>query len=137
MESSIDNNRKLYSYDDYREEINAIVSRNKKRIKITEILKDCGISRGNYYTFKSGGKDYRGRKTSTLSYEKLDRLLNALRAVDCYADYSDSSNRKRMEAMSNRKMAEYLIDNLLSNPDPEKIDVLKWLESADPKAIYK
>ena len=34
-------------------------------------------------------------------------------------------------------MAEYLIDNLLSDPDPKKIDVLKWLESADPKATYK
>ena len=35
------------------------------------------------------------------------------------------------------RMAEYLIDNLLSDPDPKKIDVLKWLESADPKATYK
>ena len=121
------NNKKIYTYDDYREEINAIVSRNKKRIKITKILKECGISRGNYYTFKSGGKDYNGRKMSTLSYEKLDRLLNVLRSVDCYADYPTSSNRKKMESMSNRKMAEYLFDNLLSYAGLEKIYMLKWI----------
>ena len=82
-------------------------------------------------------KKYKNGYVSTLSYEKLDRLLYSLRSVDCYAEYPTSSNRKKMESMSNRKMAEYLFDNLLSDPDPGKIDVLKWLESADPKATHK
>lgn len=136
MESKT-NNRKPYSFDEYREEIKSIVTRNKKRIKITDILNDCGISRGNYYTFLSGGKEYNGRITSTLSYEKLDRLLKALRAADCYTDYAARTNRKKMELMSDKMMAEYLEQNLLSDPDAAKIDVLKWLKSVDPKAVYK
>lgn len=136
MESNT-NNRKPYSFDEYRQEIKSIVTRNKKRIKITDILNDCGISRGNYYTFLSGGKEYNGRITSTLSYEKLDRLLEALRAADCYTESGAKTNRKKMELMSDKKMAEYLEQNLLSDPNARNIDALKWLESADPKAVYK
>ncbi len=136
MERDI-NNRKPYSFDEYREEIKSIVTRNKKRIKITDILNDCGISRGNYYTFLSGGKEYNGRITSTLSYEKLDRLLEALRAADCYTDSEARTNRKKMEAMSDKMMAEYLEQNLLSDPNAGNIDVLRWLKSADSKPIYK
>ena len=136
MESNT-NNRKPYSFDEYRQEIKSIVTRNKKRIKITDILNDCGISRGNYYTFLSGGKEYNGRITSTLSYEKLDRLLEALRAADCYTDSAANTNRKKMEAMSDKKMAEYLEQNLLSDPNARNIDVLEWLKSAEPQAIYK
>ena len=45
------NIRKTYNYDDYRKEIAEIMKRNGKRIKITEVLRQCGISKGNYYLF--------------------------------------------------------------------------------------
>ena len=125
--------RKTYNYDDYRKEIAEIMERNGKRIKITEILKQCKISKGNYYLFMNGGKEYSdGKVTNTLSYAKLDLLLDALINADVY-----STNRKKLEAMSDEKLAEFIENKFIRDPDAENIDVLKWLKSHSEEMVYK
>ena len=125
--------RKTYNYDDYRNEISKIMERNGKRIKITEILRQCNISKGNYYLFMNGGKEYSaGKITNTLSYTKLDLLLDALTNADVY-----STNRKKLEAMSDEKLAEFIENKFIKDPDAENIDVLKWLKSHSEEIIYK
>ena len=125
--------RKTFKYDDYRKEIAEIMERNGKRIKITEILKQCKISKGNYYLFMNGGKEYSdGKVTNTLSYAKLDLLLDALINADVY-----STNRKKLEAMSDEKLAEFIENKFIRDPDAEDIDVLKWLKAHTEEMIYK
>ena len=109
------------------------MERNGKRIKITEILKQCKISKGNYYLFMNGGKEYSdGKVTNTLSYVKLDLLLDALINADVY-----STNRKKLEAMSDEKLAEFIENKFIRDPDAENIDVLKWLKSHSEEMVYK
>ena len=79
------NNRKLYTYDDYREEIASIMKRNGRRIKLVKILEECGISVGNYYSFKNN-------KRNALSYKKLDALLAALRKEDRFPEMAMASH---------------------------------------------
>ena len=124
--------RKTYSYDDYRKEIAEIMQRNGRRIKITEILKQCNISKGNYYTFMNGGKAYNNTVTNSLSYAKLDLLLDALTNADVY-----STNRKKLEAMSDERLADFIENKFIRDPDAENIDVLKWLKSHSEEIIYK
>ncbi len=125
--------RKTYSYDDYRKQIAEIMERNGKRIKITEVLRQCGISKGNYYLFMNGGKEYiDGKITNTLSYAKLDLLLDALTSADVY-----STNRKKLEAMSDEKLADFIESKFIKDPNAENIDVLKWLKSHSKEIIYK
>ncbi len=127
------NIRKTYNYDDYRKEIAEIMKRNGKRIKITEVLRQCGISKGNYYLFMNGGKEYSdGKVTNTLSYVKLDLLLDALTSADVY-----STNRKKLEAMSDEKLADFIENKLIKDPNAENIDVLKWLKSHSEEMPYK
>ena len=127
-----DRNSANYNYDDYRSEINGILERNKKRIRITEVLKDCGISKGNYYVFMNGGREYKDGTVSTLSYAKLDNLLSALRKLDVFA-----TNRKRLEALSDKELAEFIENKIINDPKAKRIDVLKWLKSSDPEMKYK
>jgi len=125
--------RKTYNYNDYRKEIAEIMERNGKRIKITEILKQCKISKGNYYLFMNGGRESSdGKTTNTLSYEKLDLLLDALVNADVY-----STNRKKLEAMSDEKLAEFIENKFIRDPDAKNIDVLKWLKSHSEEMVYK
>ena len=125
--------RKTYNYDDYRKKISQIMERNGKRIKITEVLKRCGISKGNYYLFMNGGKECgNGKITNTLSYTKLDLLLDALTSADIY-----STNRKKLEAMSDEKLADFIENNFIRDPNAEKIDVFKWLKSHSGEMVYK
>ena len=121
-----------YNFDDYRSEINGIIERNKKRIKITEVLRDCGISKGNYYVFMNGGREYKDGTVSTLSYAKLDNLLSTLREMDVFA-----TNRKRLEALSDKELAEFIEKKIINDPKAKRIDVLKWLKSSDPEMKYK
>ena len=121
-----------YNFDDYRSEINGIIERNKKRIKITEVLRDCGISKGNYYVFMNGGREYKDGTVSTLSYAKLDSLLSTLRKLDAFA-----TNRKRLETLSDKELAEFIEKKIINDPKAKRIDVLKWLKSSDREIIYK
>lgn len=132
MDVNFDKNNINYSYDDYRNEIRTILERNNKRIKISEVLKECGISKGNYYVFMKGGREYKDGLISTLSYRKLDLLLSVLRKVD-----NLSTNRKMLEALSDEELAKYIEDNIINDPNSDKIDVLKWLKSANTKMIYR
>lgn len=118
-------NRNKYSIDDYRKEIQEIMERNGKRITITKVLKECGISKGNYYSFINGTRP-------ALSYAKLDLLLEALRRQDGWA-----TNRQRLAAMSDENLAKFIEEKLLNDPDAKAIDVLKWLRSGDARIIYK
>lgn len=119
-------------FDDYRKEIRTILERNSKRIKISEILRECGISKGNYYVFMKGGKKYKDKIVSTLSYEKLDRLLNELKKSDMY-----STNRKKLESMSDEDLADFIEKNIIGDPKAKQIDLLTWLRETSPAMTYK
>ena len=81
----------------------------------------------------NGGKEYSdGKITNTLSYAKLDLLLDALINADVY-----STNRKKLEAMSDEKFAEFIENKFIRDPDAENIDVLKWLKSHSEEMVYK
>ena len=131
MDVNFDKNNINYNYDDYRKEIRTILERNNKRIKICEVLKECGISKGNYYVFMKGGKKYKEGFVSTLSFAKLDRLLNELKKID-----SPLTNRKMLESMSDKELAGFL-EEIIKNPNATKIDVHKWLVETNKEFIYK
>ncbi|MBQ6148543.1 MAG: hypothetical protein IJI83_03240 [Oscillospiraceae bacterium] len=124
--------KKYFSYDEYRDEIKQIMERNGKRIKITEILNNLNISRGNFYKFMRGGISYNGHSTSTLSYEKLDTLMAVLRRADGFAN-----NRQRLAAMSDEDLALFIEEKLIGDPKADQIDVCSWLKSQSVKIIYK
>ena len=122
---------KQLSYDDYRQEI-AEILQNNRRIKITDVLLKCNISRGNFYMFMKGGVDQNGIKVNTLSYEKLDTLLNELRRQD-----SSATNRQLLQSLSTFQLNNYIQDKFISNPKLKDIDFEKWLDSTDEDLIYK
>ena len=131
MDVNFDKNNINYSFDDYRKEIRTILERNNKRIKISEVLKECGISKGNYYVFMKGGRKYKNGVVSTLSYEKLDRLLEKLREMDAFP-----TNRKKLASMTNEQLARFIVDEIIKKPNVNYVDVLKWLKSTDSKTNY-
>ena len=122
---------KQLSYDDYRQEI-AEILQNNRRIKITDVLLKCNISRGNFYMFMKGGVDQNDTKVNTLSYEKLDSLLNELRKQD-----SSATNRQLLQSLSTFQLNNYIQDKFISNPKLKDIDFEKWLDSTEEDLIYK
>ena len=124
MDVNFDKNNINYSFDDYRNEIRSILERNNKRIKISEVLKECGISKGNYYVFMKGGREYKNGFVSTLSFSKLDQLLNALRKNDIVI-----TNRKKLESMTDIELAKFIKEKIINNPKAKDIDIYKWLKS--------
>jgi len=126
------NNKKVYEYEDYRNEIAEIMQRNGRRIKITDILTECGVSKGNYYSFMNGGRKYKDHEISTISYAKLDDLLNALRKADRFA-----TNRQRLSGMSDKELARFVEDAILADPNVKNIDFYNWLKSESTEMIYK
>ena len=132
MDVNFDKNNINYNYDDYRKEIRTILERNNKRIKISEVLKECGISKGNYYVFMKGGREYKDGVVSTLSYIKLDKLLSELRKKDTLA-----TNREKLRAMTDKELADFIEKKIITDPNSTQIDVYKWLISNDSKMLYK
>lgn len=124
--------KKVYEYEDYRNEIAEIMQRNGRRIKIKDVLAECGISKGNYYSFMNGGRKYKDHDISTLSYAKLDILLSALRKIDHFA-----TNRKKLSGMSDEDLARFIEEKIVSDPKAAQIDFLAWFKSTDPAFIYK
>lgn len=135
-----DNRR--YTFDDYREEIKAILDFNKGdsgsrgHISITKILKDVGVSSGNYYAFMRGGVMRNGVLTMPLSYKKLDMILDALKK-ESNTISSKGNNRGWLRTMSDEELAEFIEERVITNPRLNQIDFLAWLRSADPAFIYK
>lgn len=132
MNVNFDNKNINYNYDDYRNEIRLILERNNKRIKISEVLKKCGISKGNYYVFMKGGREYKNSVVSTLSYAKLDKLISELRKKDTLA-----TNREKLRAMTDKELADFIEKKIIMNPNSSQIDVYSWLKSNDSKIIYR
>ena len=123
MEVNFDKNNINYNFDDYRKEIRMILERNNKKIKISEVLRECGISKGNYYVFMKGGKKYKDGFVSTLSYSKLDLLLRSLKKTDTIV-----TNRRRMEMMSDEELARFIEEEIIDNPKAKSIDFVSWLK---------
>lgn len=119
------------SYSEYRHEINRILESNSN-IKITNILDKCNISKGNFYVFMNGGKDYNGTKVSTLSYKKLDTLLNELKKYD-----SSTTNRQVLQSLSTFQLNNYIQEKFIYNPNLKDIDIEAWLNSTKEDLIYK
>jgi len=132
MDVNFDKNNINYNYDDYRKEIRTILERNNKRIKISEVLKECGISKGNYYVFMKGGREYKDGVVSTLSYKKLDHLLEELKKHDVIL-----TNRKRLAAMTDEELVSFIEIEIIGDPNLRKIDFLNWLKESNPKILYK
>lgn len=132
METIFDKNNINYNFDDYRKEIRTILERNNKRIKISEVLRECGISKGNYYVFMRGGREYKDGVVSTLSYSKLDKLLSELRKKDTFA-----TNREKLRVMTDKELADFIEKEIITDPNSTQIDMYKWLTSNDSKMIYK
>ena len=48
-----------------------------------------------------------------------------------------ATNRKRLETLSDKELAEFIEKKIINDPQAKRIDILKWLKSSDQETIYK
>ena len=117
---------------EYREVFKKIdKSDNKNNIVMIRLLKELGISSGNFYYFLAHDEDGKGDRT--MSVEKLERLYNAMAKEGLIP-----TNRARLESLDTDKMVKELFKRFdLEKSGTKEKDVTKWMNSYIGKEFRK
>ena len=106
-------------------------SNNKNTIVMIKLLKELGISSGNFYYFLAHDEDGKGDRT--MSIEKLETLYRAL-----VKEGLIPTNRARLESLDTDKMVKELFKRFdLNKTGVKEKDVTKWMNSYVGKEFRK